>query len=237
MGDSYQHAGVLGRCRARLLAQFILRQRLGWRHSELASELIAHRDPRTPHPTCSTVLCWTAGLRWMEKKGTTSSIGGQPALPLSWCWRLQGAHTEMAESGRWPKLLPAFLQAFWIVLPCHPCLVMPIDVAKVPGSTYLCHLSLSCFCDHYIYMDISLYPLCIYLYILCVYTHTHTLYKELYILEYNSLNGPVHDGEQGTKEMSQAADVRRKFILAHRALSWGGPLQAFQLCCWGGTQE
>lgn len=85
-------------------------------------------------------------------------------------------------------------------------------------------------------MDISLYPLCIYLYILCVYTHTHTLYKELYILEYNSLNGPVHDGEQGTKEMSQAADVRRKFILAYRALSWGGPLQAFRLCCWAGTR-
>ena len=171
MGDSYQHAGVLGRCRARLLAWFILRQSLGWRHSEPAPELIAHHDPRMPHPTCSTVLCWTAGLRWTEKKGTTSSIGGQPALPLSWCWRLQGAHTQMAESGWWPKLLPAFLQAFWIVLPCHPCLVMPIDVAKVPGSTYLCHLSLSCFCDHYIYIDIdiSLHPLC-----MCVYTHTHT---------------------------------------------------------------
>ena len=76
---------------------------------------------------------------------------------------------------------------------------------------------------------------------MCVYTHTHThthtQYKELYILEYNLLNGPVHNGEQGTKEMSQAADVRRKFILAHRALSWGGPPQAFRLCCWAGTQE
>lgn len=126
--------------------------------------------------------------------------------------------------------MPAFLQAFWIVLPCHPCLVMPFDVAKVPGSTYLCRLSLSCFCDHYIYIYM-------YLYILCVYIYIHTQYKALYILDYNSLNGPLHKGEQGTKEMSQAADVRRKFVLAHRALSWGGPLQAFWLCCWAGTQE
>lgn len=99
-------------------------------------------------------------------------------------------------------------------------------------ATYLCLAFVTI-----TYIWIYLYILCVYIFISFVCIHTHTLYKELYILEYNSLNGPVHDGEQGTKEMSQAADVRRKFILAHRALSWGGPLQAFQLCCWGGTQE
>lgn len=45
---------------------------------------------------------------------------------------------------------------------------------------------------------------------MCIYIHIQ--YKALYILDYNSLNGPLHKGEQGTKEMSQAADVRRKFV-------------------------
>ena len=81
----------------------------------------------------------------------------------------------------------------------------------------------------------------IYGYIFTTYIYMCVcIYIKLYILGYNLLNAPVHHGKGGTKEMSQVADVRRKFILAHilaPPLSWGGPPQAFQLCCWAGTQE
>lgn len=166
-------------------------------------ELIAHRDPRIPHPYLfhSTVLDCRVQVDGEEKYQEAASVASRHCLcPDADACRVCTQKELRVASDL--SSMPAFPQAFLIVLPCHPCLVMPFDVAKVPGSTYLAaYLCLAFVTITYIYIYVSLHPLCVY---------THIQYKALYILDYNLLNGPLHKGEQGTKEMSQAADVRRE---------------------------
>ena len=72
-----------------------------------------------------------------------------------------------------------------------PLPVMSVDVAKVPGSMYLCYPSFSCFCD--------------------------LPYLRIYLINWTHSRWEWGVA----KEMSQVVDARRKFTLAHRALCWG----------------